>query len=53
MNDMISITIHSLIDELYRKWGGDPAYYVDDTPDGEKAKIDAYIIEWLKTYLDD
>ena len=46
MNDMISITIHSLIDELYRKWGGDPAYYVDDTPDGEKAKIDAYYEEY-------
>lgn len=53
MNDMITITIQSLIDELYKKWGGDPAYYIDDTPDGEKAKIDAYIIEWLRTYLDD
>ena len=53
MNDMISITIHSLIYELYRKWGGDPAYYVDDTPDGEKAKIDAYIIEWLMAHLYD
>ena len=53
MNDMITITIQSLIDELYNKWGGDPSYYIDDTPEGEKEKIDAYIIEWLRTYLDD
>lgn len=52
MNDMITITIQSLIDELYNKWGGDPAYYVDDTPEGEKAKIDAYIIEWLREHID-
>ena len=53
MNDMVLVTIQSLIDELYKKWGGDPAYYVDDTPEGKKAKIDAYIIEWLRTHLDD
>lgn len=50
---MVNITIQRLINELYRKWGGDPAYYVDDTIEGKKAKIDAYIIEWLRTYLDD
>ena len=50
---MVNITIQRLINELYSKWGGDPVYYIDDTPDGEKAKIDAYIIEWLRTYLDD
>lgn len=58
MNDMARATIaretvRSLIDELYIKWGGDPAYYVDDTIEGKKAKIDAYIIEWLKAHLDD
>lgn len=53
MNDMARATVRSLIDELYIKWSGDPAYYVDDTPDGKKAKIDAYIIEWLKAHLDD
>lgn len=53
MNDIVRATVRSLIEELYIKWGGDPAYYVDDTPDGEKAKIDAYIIEWLRTHLDD
>lgn len=53
MNDMITLTIQSLIDELYKKWGGDPAYHVDDTPEGENAKIDAYIIEWLMAHLYD
>ena len=42
---MVNITIQRLINELYSKWGGDPTYYVDDTLEGEKAKIDAYIIE--------
>lgn len=53
MNDMVRATVRSLIDELYIKWSGDPAYYVDDTIEGKKAKIDAYIIEWLKAHLDD
>ncbi len=53
MNDIVRATIQSLIDELYIKWGGDLAYYVDDTLEGKKAKIDAYIIEWLRTHLDD
>lgn len=53
MNDMVRATIQSLIDELYIKWGCDPAYYIDDTIEGKKAKIDAYIIEWLKAHLDD
>lgn len=57
MNDMARATIaratvRSLIDELYIKWGGDPAYYVDDTIEGKKAKIDAYIIEWLREHID-
>ena len=49
---MVNITIQRLINELYSKWGGDPAYYIDDTPEGEKAKIDAYIIEWLREHID-
>lgn len=53
MNDIVRAAIQSLIDELYIKWGGDPAYYVDDTLEGKKAKIDAYIIELLRTLLDD
>lgn len=53
MNDMVCATIQSLIDELYIKWGGDPVYHVDDTLEGKKAKIDAYIIEWLRAHLDD
>ena len=47
------LTIQSLIEELYKKWGGDPAYYIDDTIEGKNAKIDAYIIEWLMAHLDD
>lgn len=53
MNDVVKVTIQSLIDELYNKWGCDPAYCVDNTLEGKKAKIDAYIIEWLKAHLDD
>ena len=50
---MVNITIQRLINELYSKWGGDPTCYIDDTLDGEKAKIDAYIIEWLMAHLYD
>ena len=50
---MVNITIQRLINELYRKWGGDPAYYIDDTPEGKKARVDAYIIEWLMEHLED
>lgn len=53
MEVLRELTIQSLIEELYNKWEGDPTYYVDDTLEGKKAKIDAYIIEWLRTYLDD
>lgn len=46
------LTIRSLINELYNKWGCDPMYYIDDdTADGKQAKLDAYIIEWLRTHL--
>lgn len=45
------LTIRSLINELYNKWGCDPIYYVNDTPEGKQAKLDAAIIEWLETHL--
>lgn len=38
------LTIQSLIDELYKKWGGDPMYYADDTATGNQARLDAAII---------
>ena len=46
------LTILSLINELYNKWGGDPMYYADDTATGKQARLDAAIIEWLETHLD-
>lgn len=46
------LTISSLINELYNKWGCDPMYYADDTATGKQARLDAAIIEWLKTHLD-
>lgn len=47
------LTIQSMIDEIYNKWGCDPMYYVaDDTAEGKQAKLDAAIIEWLEAHLD-
>ena len=47
------LTIQSMIDELYDKWGCDPMYYAnDDTTEGKQAKLDAVIIEWLEAHLD-
>lgn len=52
MNDIGKLTIQALIDELYDTWGCDPMYYVDDTAEGEQARLDAAIIEWLEMHLD-
>lgn len=47
------LTIQSLIDELYNKWGCDPIYYASSlTAEGKQAKLDAAIIEWLEAHLD-
>ncbi len=46
------LTIRSLINELYNKWGCDPMYYAnDDTAAGKQAKLDAAIVEWLEMHL--
>lgn len=34
------LTIRSLINELYNKWGCDPMYYSDDTATGKQARLD-------------
>ena len=49
--ELRELTIQSLINELYNKWGCDPMYYVDDTTTGKQARLDAAIIEWLETHL--
>lgn len=53
--DMVALrklTIRSLINELYNKWGCDPMYYVNDPATCKQASLDAAIIEWLETHLD-
>ena len=46
------LTIQSMIDEIYNKYGCDPMYYAnDDTAEGKQAKLDAAIIEWLRAHL--
>lgn len=47
------LTIRYLINELYNKWGCDHMYYADDTATGKQARLDAAIVEWLETHLDD
>ena len=42
------VDIDPIIDDIYKKWGGDPAYYVNDTPTGCEARRDAGLIEMLR-----
>ena len=32
---------------IYKKWGGDPAYYISDSKEGQDAATDARILELL------
>lgn len=42
------VDIDQIIESTYVKWGGDPAYYVNDTPTGYEARRDAELIEMLR-----
>ena len=42
------VDIEPIIESVYAKWGGDPAYYVNDTPTGCEARRDAELIEMLR-----
>lgn len=42
------VNIDRTIDEIYDKWGCDPAYIANDTPTGVEARRDAELIEYLR-----
>lgn len=47
------LTIQSMIDEIYNKYGCNSMCYAnDDTAEGKQAKLDAAIVEWPEAHLD-
>lgn len=42
------VDIDPIIDAIYKKWSGDPAYFANDTPTGIEAGRDASLIELLR-----
>lgn len=43
------MNIDRTIDDIYDKWGCDPAYIANDTPTGIEARRDAELIEFLQS----
>ena len=43
------VDIDPIIDDIYKKWSGDPAYFANDTPAGIEARRDAELIEFLRS----
>lgn len=44
------VDIDQIIDDIYKKWGCDPAYYVGVSgADAHEAKLDADLIEFLNS----
>lgn len=43
------VDIDPIIDAVYKKWSGDPAYFANDTPTGIEARRDAELIELLRS----